>query len=252
MSKQQSLQVVANALTSVGWFVPPYVSVGLLETVAYRIGEAQARFTEDDLERVLAFIYTPDRMSSMLVSRYPQMPVVSLYQETIGEAILAHFSGLRHVAVGGLMPVVEGIGREMARQRGLNADAYVKTVFEELLTQAKEDVVQRSIGATQEIVDMLDAFLHFLKNYFFSDSRLYPLLDNTNRHGVLHGAYKDADYGRPINFYKAISAVDILTFVSMLQTAKMSGFAPDRTPESSKLVGRYLQLEELSRSWNEG
>jgi hypothetical protein len=107
-------------------------------------------------------------------------------------------------------------------------------------------VVQRRIGATQEIVDMLDAFLHFLREYFFRDSQLYPLLDKTNRHGILHGAYKDADYGRPMNFYKAISAVDILTFVSMLQTAKMSGFAPDLTAESRALEERYRQLEQAS------
>jgi hypothetical protein len=250
--KKQSLQTVADALTGVGWFVPPYISVGLLETVSDRIVQAQGKFSEDDLERVLAFIYTPDRMSSMVVSRYPQYPVVSLYQETIAEAITAHFSGLRHVAVGGLMPVVEGIGRGLARQRGLKSDARVKTVFEELLTHARNDVVRRNIGATQEIADMLDAFLHFLKKYFFEDSRLYPLLDKTNRHGILHGAYKDADYGRPVNFYKAISAVDILTFVSMLQTAKMSGFAPDRTTESSALAERYLQLEELSKTWSKG
>jgi hypothetical protein len=93
---------------------------------------------------------------------------------------------------------------------------------------------------------MLDAFLHSLKKYFFEDSRLYPLLDKTNRNGILHGAYRDADYGRPINFYKAISAVDILTFVSMLQTAKMSGFAPDRTTESKTLAERYTQLKEQS------
>ena len=247
--KNHSLQTVASALTSVGWFVPPYVGVGLLETVALNITQTQGRFTEDDLERVLGFIYTPNHMSSMVVSRYPEFPVVALYRETIAEAIVAHFSGLRHVAVGGLMPVVEGIGRELARQRGLKSDVWVKTVFEELLTQAKEDVAQRKLGATQEIVDMLDAFLHFLKKYFFEDSRLYPLLDKTNRNGILHGAYRDADYGRPINFYKAISAVDILTFVSMLQTTKMSGFAPDRTAESTALAERYTQLEDQSQRW---
>jgi hypothetical protein len=67
----------------VGWFVPPYVSVGLLETIAHRITQAQGNFTEDDLERVLGFIYTPDRLSSMVVSRYPQIPVVDLYQKTL-------------------------------------------------------------------------------------------------------------------------------------------------------------------------
>ncbi|MES2390915.1 MAG: hypothetical protein V4555_04695 [Acidobacteriota bacterium] len=242
--RTHSLQPAADVLKSVGWFVPPYVSVGLLETVAQNITQAQGQFTVDDLERVLAFIYTPDRLSSMVVSRYPQIPVVELYQETIAEAILAHFSGLRHVAVGGLIPVVEGIGREMARRRGLKSDGGIKTVFRDLFTQAKDDVVQRRIGATQEIVDMLDAFLHFLKEYFFKDSQLYPLLDKTNRHGILHGAYKDGDYGRPINFYKTISAVDILTFVSMLQTTKMSGFAPDLTAESRTLAERYRQLQQ--------
>jgi hypothetical protein len=242
--RTHSLQPVADVLKSVGWFVPPYVSVGLLETVAQNITRAQEQFTVDDLEQVLAFIYTPDRLSSMVVSRYPQIPVVVLYQETIAEAILAHFSGLRHVAVGGLIPVVEGIGREMARQRGLKSDGGIKTVFRDLFIQAKDDVARRRIGATQEIVDIVDAFLHFLKEYFFKDSQLYPLLDKTNRHGILHGAYKDADYGRPINFYKAISAVDILTFVSMLQTAKMSGFAPDLTPESRALAERYRQLQQ--------
>ena len=246
--QRNPLKPVADVLKSVGWFVPPYVSVGLLETIAHTITQAQGNFTEDDLERVLGFIYTPDRLSSMAVSRYPQIPVVDLYQKTIAEAIWAHFSGLRHVAVGGLIPVVEGIGREMARQRGMKSDGGIKTVFRDLFTQAKDDVVQRRIGATQEIVDMLDAFLHFLREYFFKDSQLYPLLDKTNRHGILHGAYKDADYGRPMNFYKAISAVDILTFVSMLQTAKRSGFAPDLTSESRALAERYRQLEQASFS----
>lgn len=246
--QRNSSQAVADVLKGVGWFVPPYVSEGLLETVAKAITQSSGKFTEDDLERVLAFIYTPDRLSSMVVSRYPKTPVVDMYRQTIAEAIWAHFSGLRHVAVGGLIPVVEGIGRELARQRGIKADGGIKTVFDDLFTQAKDDVVQRRIGATQEIADMLDAFLHFLKEYFFKDSRLYPLLDKTNRHGVLHGAYKDADYGRPMNFYKVISAVDILTFVSTLQTPKKSGFAPKMTAESRSLTERYQRLEQALTS----
>jgi hypothetical protein len=115
----------------------------------------------------------------------------------------------------------------------------VKVVFRDLLMNAKDDALSRNIGATQEIVDMLDAFLHFLKEYFFQDSRLYPLLDKTNRPGVLHGAYRDADYGKPIN----ISAIDILTFVSMLKTQKMSGFAPSETVESKALAERYRLMQ---------
>jgi hypothetical protein len=188
--QRNPLQHVGSVLNSVGWFVPPYVSVGLLDTVAHAITRAQGQFTEDDLERVLALIYGPGRLASMVVTRYSEMPAVDLYRETIAEAISAHFSGFRHVAVGGLIPVIEGIGRELARQRNLKADRPIKLVFRELFTEAKEDVVKRKIGATQEIVDTLDAFLCFLEQYFFKDSQLYPLLDKTNRHGILHGAYR--------------------------------------------------------------
>jgi hypothetical protein len=163
----KQLKQAADVLNKVGWFVPPYVGVGLIETVARAITSAQKQYTEDDLEAILASIYGPDRLASMVTSRYPQMPVIDLYQETISEAIAAHFSGFRHVAVGGLIPVVEGVGRELARQRGLKADGAIKAVFGDLLEEAKGDVENRKIGATQEILDMLDAFLHFLREYFF-------------------------------------------------------------------------------------
>jgi hypothetical protein len=77
--KNQSLQPVADVLNSVGWFVPPYVDVGLLDTVAQTITRAQGQFTENDLERVLAFIYTPERLASMIVNRYAETPVLDLY-----------------------------------------------------------------------------------------------------------------------------------------------------------------------------
>lgn len=92
---------------------------------------------------------------------------------------------------------------------------------------------------------MLTGSLDFLTKYFFEKSALYPSLDKTNRHGVLHGAYRDSDYGRPINFYKTISAVDILTFVSMLQTNRMTGFVPEHTTDSRALAGRYCELQTL-------
>jgi hypothetical protein len=138
---------------------------------------------------------------------------------------------------------LKGRGASFARTRGLKHEGSVKTVFTELITNAKEDACARKIGATQEIDDMLTGSLDFLTKYFFENSALYPLLDKTNRHGILHGAYRDSDYGRPINFYKTISAVDILTFISMLQTKKMTGFVPAHTAESKTLAERYCQLQ---------
>jgi hypothetical protein len=69
------------------------------------------------------------------------------------------------------LPVVEGIGRELLRLRGLslgqNPQSPMRPVFAELLTEAKQDVWNRKIGNMQELDDMLTGSINFLKNYFF-------------------------------------------------------------------------------------
>jgi hypothetical protein len=232
-------------MTSIGWFMPPYGNQGQLDIVSREINNANYRVDESEIERVLGFFYTPDRLASMALNMYAQIPVVDLYKRTIAESVAAHFCGLPHVAVSGLMPIIEGAGRELARLRGLKHEGSVKAVFIELIDNAKEDAWARKIGNTKEIDEMLTGCRDFLTRYFFENSALYPLLDKTNRHGVLHGAYRDSDYGRPINFYKTISAVDILTFISMLQTTKMTGFVPEHTAESRVLAERYRELTRL-------
>jgi hypothetical protein len=236
------LSAVKGKLNGVGWFMPPYVTVGFLEMVAQRVEQAAGRFTQDDLERVLAAVYGPKRLASMVLNRYPRIPVIGLYAETIAEAVLAHFIGLHHVAVGGLIPVIEGVGRRVAGERGLAKDGHIKEVFRSLAGFAKDDVIRRRIGAVREIVEMLDSFNRFIEDFFYTSSQAYSLVDGTNRHGIVHGAYADAEYGRPLNFYKTIAALDFLTFISSLNTTSMSGFVPDDTPESTALAARYVEV----------
>ena len=242
----RDLSTLKAKLNSVGWFMPPYVTVGFLDMVALCVEEAAGQFTQDDLERVLATVYGPKRLASMVLNRYPRIPIISLYAETIAEAVLAHFIGLHHVAVGGLIPVIEGVGRRLAGERGLDKDGHTKDVFRSLAAFAEEDVIKRRIGATSEIVDMLDSFNRFVEEYFYTSSQAYPLVDGTNRHGIAHGAYTDAEYGRPINFYKTIAALDFLTFISSLKTTTASGFVPEDTQESTSLAARYIAMGNVS------
>ncbi len=244
--QSRNLEDLKNRLNSVGWFVPPYFSSGLLDTVALTIARRNGGFTQADLEGVLARVYTAERLASMVLNRYPNTPVVMLFAETISEAVMAHFLRLNHVAVGGLIPVVEGAGRRLATQRGIKPAKQIKNVFKLLLSDAKTDVVTRRIGATDEIVNMLDSLLAFIDNYFFTASADYPLMDRTNRNGIAHGAYTDAEYGRPISFYKTIAAIDFLTFVSSLNTSKLSGFVPADTPQSIALTARYAAAASQS------
>ncbi len=109
--------------------------------------------------------------------------------------------------------MIEGAGKQLATQRGLTAGDG-QAIFAALAEDCKQEFVSRNMRALDEIESMMDSFVFFMKNYMYVNSSLYPLVDKTNRHGITHGAYTDADYGRPLNFYKTIAAIDFLAFVS--------------------------------------
>lgn len=236
----RNLGSIKEKLNSVGWFIPPYVSVGFLEDLALQIDRSPNGFSQDALEHALSLIYDAERLASMVLYRYPTTPVIAAYTETISESIRAHFLSLRHVAVGGLIPVVEGAGRRLLVDRGLPAERGIKAAF--LLLASKEDVIKRRIGAVDEIVDMFDSFTEFIQNYFYAPSHAYLLADGTNRHAIAHGAYADSEYGRPLNFYKTIASVDFLAFISSLNTPRASRFAPNKTTASAQLAAEYHAL----------
>jgi hypothetical protein len=225
-----------RAFTSVGWFIPPYAALGFLSSLGARILNSQGCFTQDDLESALGALYSTDGLAAMVCSRYPITPVIVEYQHTIAEAVEAHFLGLHHVAVAGLVPVIEGAGRELLKSRGL-AGQSVKEVFSALAADCKK----QGVGNTGEVCSMMDSFSSFTENVLYANSDTYPFLDGTNRHGITHGKYRDKDYGRPINFYKTVGAVNFLAFVSAFK-ANISWLAPDVSDESRRLAAYYRAL----------
>jgi hypothetical protein len=182
----------------------------------------------------------------MVCNRYPIVPILSEYQQTIGEAIEAHFLGLHHVAATGLVPVVEGAGRRLLESRIMQSSSKqsIKDIFIELSVYCKVQSRMGHAGHAGEVESMMNSFAWFAKHVLFSDAVTHGFLDNTNRHGLAHGIYRDRDYGRPINFYKIMAAVEFLTFVSSF-TANVSWLAPDLTDGSMKLARHYLKLEKI-------
>lgn len=236
-----SLPHFESAFASVGWFIPPYAAMGFLSDMVVDIHCKGSAFRQDDLERWLAYLYGADSLAAMVCSRYPITPVVCEYQETIAESIEAHFLGLHHVAVAGLVPVIEGAGRELLASRGLSCKG-VRGVFSELSADCKRESIEKNIGTAGEIVSMMDSFSSFTNSVLYVDSGKYPFVDGTNRHGISHGSFKDTDYGSPINFYKTIGAVDFLAFVSAFR-ASISWFAPEATTKSKRLASYYRELQ---------
>ena len=238
-----------QAFQSVGWFIPPYVQMGSLSQLAGKIFSSPRPMTADELEIELSQLYGPGGLAAMVLHRYPSVPTLSEYRQTISEAIEAHFLGLHHVAAMGLVPVVEGAGRRLLDSRVAQQVARNQSIKDVIVELAVYCKVQSRMGnaghaGEVEVESVMNSFSWFAKNVLFADSATHGFLDNTNRHGMAHGIYRDADYGRPINFYKIMAAVEFLTFVSSF-TANVSWFAPSPTEQSNKLAAYYLLLGKI-------
>lgn len=234
-----SLDSYADELGRHGLMIPPFSNMSVLGELIKILRQAPADMDEK-LSGVLSTIYTPAHLAAMVVSRYAHTEVINLYAETISEAIEAHLLGLNHVAVAGLMPVIEGVVVKLSLQHGISAKKNTKQKFIALVGCAVDRTNTVKTGDFQQVESMLTAFLNFLQNYFWEHSSSYPLPDKTNRHGILHGAYSDADYGYPINFYKTLTAVDMLCWISEFQP-----FQPKATEDSQALAAYYLMMMDL-------
>jgi hypothetical protein len=230
----------------VGWFIPPYASTGWIHSVSALIERSGSTFDQTHLQEVLARLFTPDIVSTMVLNRYPHTPVIMDYQEIIAESAEAHFLKLDHIAATGLVPVVEGVGRKLAKVNGVEHD-HVKTTFYNLAEHCRTRVVDCQIGGVPEIMSMLDSFTFFTKEFLFSRSDKYLLDDGTNRNGLAHGAFSDSDFGSPLNFYKIMSAINFLTFISALYHGG-SGFVPDHTANSQALATHYDRLSKIAET----
>lgn len=238
-----NLDYYKQAFNRVGWFIPPFVRLGFLGEVAKEI--IANNVCEKTLTPYLDQIYSPENLAAMVSDRYHAVPYINEYQEIIAESVEAHFLGLNHIAVSGLMPVIEGVGRKLAASRSVTAET-IKSVFQNLATDCKKDVATNKIGDVNNIISMMDSFIEFTDNNLYIKSDKYPLKDKTNRHGILHGAYADEDYGEPLNFYKAIGSVDFLCFISALR-APISFFAPSHTDASLRLATYYHLCIQLAQ-----
>ena len=54
-----SLSHLEQCFTRVGWFIPPYMQLGMLHEIATKIYAAGSQFTQDDLEEALGRLYQP-------------------------------------------------------------------------------------------------------------------------------------------------------------------------------------------------
>ena len=244
-----SLPHFEEAFAKVGWFIPPYANFGFLSPIAAKIlKEGPNSFGQERLETALTALYEPNGLAAKVCNRYPQVPFICDYKEIIAESVEAHFLGLHHAAATSLVPVIEGAGKEIANLRGIKTVCRGPTkIFQDLAKGCMEEALHEQKGAVGELISMLNSFASFTGSVLFLNSCEYIFDDKTNRHGMVHGSYKDKDYGRPLNFYKLVGAVDFLCLVVSLRES-ISWWAPESTPESIKLASHYNVLLHVSHN----
>ena len=246
MNKVGRLYHFEFAFKMLGWFIPPFAQMGFLSRIAGEILRSDSQFSDADLELELSSLYEPHGLAAMVTHRYPVIPYVSQYEQTIAEAVEAHFLGLHHVATGGLISVIEGAGRQLLDSRNLGRSSIVN-VFATLAKDCERQAIRRGIGATGEVLSMLASFSTFTSDVLYADSKRNPPADGTNRHGISHGHFRDSQYGRPLNFFKTIGAIDFLLFIASFN-ANMSWFAPDPSEKSELLAVYYETLQTVGHS----
>lgn len=240
-----TLDRYAQILNSIGWFIPPYASMGFISALTTEIKAAGINYAQVNLENFLSKLYSPEELAAMVTERYPKAPFICEFKGIISESIEAHFLHLNHISSSGLIPVIEGVGRRIAKHYGVHAK-HTKDVFVNLATKCKYISQSKGIGNYSEIESMMNSFINFVKDVLYANSARNVQNDKTNRHGILHGEFSDNDYGQPINFYKSIAAVDFLTFIASFN-ANISWFAPSPTKRSTKVASYYILCDTMRR-----
>ena len=242
------LDALGDRLVAVGWFIPPYVSLGALARIASVLEVNPPEEQGALLEACLAGIYSPPSLAALVTERYPLVPRVREYGGMIGESVEAHFLGLHHVAVAGLIPVIEGAALKIAADEKLpkpergGTQGVLASLAKHLAAKARKE----NLGAPEEILSMMNCFSNYAAEQLYVHSTKYPHDDGTNRHGIVHGAYSDADFGRPLNFYKVISALNFLCLCGSF-SGGISWQRPVDTMKSKVLAAHYEKLGKVGK-----
>lgn len=238
-----SLEFCVVSLEKIGWFIPPYVNMGQIEQVLAELDD-YGHIKQDKLGYLLASIYPVETISDVFIEKYAKTPFVKDYINIIDNGIECHFLGLNYSSVSTLVPVIEGVARKLASHRGVE-DKYVKKTIQNLCKSCKEQVVDNQLGDYNEVESMIDSFEKFVTEKFYSNSQKYPHEDNTNRNGITHGTYGDIEFGNQVSFYKIISLINFLSFLSAID-AGLSWFPPKGTREGNLKANYLVICQKLS------
>jgi len=245
MTAENELAHAAAVFNNVDWLIPAYLQIGGIYQLSRQI-ETAIQAGDVGAGRLILHValektYNEEYLSSMLLGLYCKTVYVKDFRAQIAEAIEASFSGLPHAAIATLIPVLEGVIRKIAQAGSRDVGSSTRRLIDEFDHMIAEE--NRSPNRNDERLVMLQSLKEFFENKLLKNTGAYSGLDEFNRHGILHGVFES--YGSIVNFFRAITILDILCFI-LMPLSRTSGFAPEATTDSTSLADYYRMLRRIS------
>ena len=258
---QTSLLDARMFLRKVEWFYPAYKMKRFVHEVE-RLVDAKGTDWKDAFEICLAVAYTPDYIATMLTDRYRAIPEIEPFVTCIQESTEAFYFGFVATAVASLIPAVEGALSKMllafrSRQDQTGAELVTQVVNAAIEAAASKVVYQKHwvpkeyrervfLIHMDEYVELLDEFERFCRDSFFAHTDSYSG-SAVNRHAVLHAVI--TNHGKPANFFRLISILDLIAFIGSMNISGVSCLAPNDTDASRSLAVRFKALALMGTAY---
>ncbi|EQA70835.1 hypothetical protein [Leptospira noguchii] len=245
-----ALKALKNKITAMEWFIPPFVSLGEI-----RKFDSSLKSWED--------IYNHFYIAGIFLKKYKTLKIVKNYSRLILDAILAYYSGLTSASITILIPVIEGVTRDIARDLNVLKSDVSSEMFLDVIKKTKLHYKSNIIFSdyswvprshyddsfwveVDEVIQMLEALSFYIERYYYANSKKFEGENELNRHGILHGFFKN--YSSQINFYKLLSFIDMLCFIIIYNGEEGSLMAPDIDRSSAELATLFFTIEDKTKS----
>lgn len=250
--------------------IPLFIGQGKLTSALHELSELPEISTNEWLED----IFTPGVASIYVLEYFEKSAALRPYLQIIYESIEAYFMGLDHVAIMGLLPVVEG-GLRIVQQSALgptddnvSSDEFSRRLGELIVKHGEKQAFGVNIypGSSGNRDVQIDFFTHVNPQcdvintfrIFFKEVLYRPSNDSShgfNRHLILH--LLKNDFASPANYVRVFLLLSHIAFCEWLTNADIPMTWPGSNPDSERLARYFLELEEKigiprSHMWRPG
>jgi hypothetical protein len=265
-------QSKAAPVGGIGWLInnlaqwdllpPPYVSLGEMGNLMKQVIFRKPVDPTPVLTDVLSKVFSTEQLARYQVEMYEKFDVFRGFEKTTDECIKAFELGMNSIAIVGLIPVLEGVLRNIGErevegfQGSTSKDDFLKLI-DHLSTRLCQEAYSLYdvpafmrhpdyIGAFHDKIQMLNAFREYFKTRLYeSTGRVVGPID-LNRHSVLHGLVSDFD--KPINFYRLIIGINFLGWTSYVLGHTESTIVLPATALSKERAKTYSKYKALGEA----